>query len=146
MFFILRAGVFPLTFGVAFVGTAVALASAGILPPARDAGANWRMAGMLSVGGIPQRSTVCATVSPRGGGSDDTTTIQNAIEACPIGQVVRLTAGTFTISEGNFILANRGITLRGAGPGSTILQRSGGAVMNQEQPGNNPSPIVIVGP
>src|SRR5437764_810323 len=95
MFFILRAGLFPLTFGVAFLGAAVGLAQAGILPPDRDAGANWRMAGMLSVGGIPQRSTVCATVSPRGGGSDDTTNIQNAIKACPIDQVVQLTAGAF---------------------------------------------------
>lgn len=146
MSFILRAVLFPLTFGVAFVGAAVALAHAGILPPDRDAGANWRMAGMLSVGGIPKRTTVCATVGPRGGGSDDTTNIQNAIKACPIGQVVRLTAGAFTIAEGNYILVNRGITLRGAGPGRTILQRSGGAVMNQELPGNNPSPIVIVGP
>src|SRR5262249_22333330 len=59
----------------------------GLLPPDRNASANWQMAGMLSVGGIPKRTTVCATVRPRGGGNDDTTTIQNAIDACPPDQV-----------------------------------------------------------
>src|SRR4051794_9603902 len=41
------------------------------LPADRDASANWRMAGMLSAGGIPDRTTVCATVSPLGRGQDD---------------------------------------------------------------------------
>ena len=74
---------------------------------------------MLSVGGIPNRTTVCANVSPLGGNKDDTNNIQAKIEACPIGQVVQLAAGRFTIAEGNYVLLDRGITLRGAGPGST---------------------------
>ena len=40
----------------------------GILPADRDASANWRMAGMLSVRGIPNRTTVCASISPLGEG------------------------------------------------------------------------------
>ena len=43
----------------------------GLLPPDRDASANWQMAGMLSVGGIPNRTTVCATVSALGSGQDE---------------------------------------------------------------------------
>jgi len=118
----------------------------GLLPPDRDASANWQMAGMLSVGGIPNRTTVCATVSPLGSGQDDTADIQNAINACPLGQVVSLSAGTFTIAEGNYVLLNKGITLRGAGAGVTTLQRTDGAQLGNYAPGSNPSPMIIVGP
>jgi len=124
----------------ATVGTQQAL-----LPPDRDASANWKMAGMLSVGGIPNRTTVCATVSPKGGGADDTANIQNAINACPAGQVVNLSAGIFTIAEGNYVALNKGITLRGAGPGVTTLQRTNGAKLNSYIPGSNPSPMIVVG-
>src|SRR4051794_32664323 len=54
------------------------------LPADRDASANWRKAGLLSVGGIPTRTTVCATVTPLGNGQDDTARIQTAIDACPL--------------------------------------------------------------
>ena len=36
--------------------------------------------------------------------------------------------------------------MRGAGAGSTILTRSGGATLNNVNPGNNPSPVIILGP
>ena len=117
----------------------------GILPADRDASANWRMAGMLSVGGIPKRTTVCKTVSPLGADKDDTRDIQNAIEACPPGQVVALSAGAFTIGEGHFVQLNRGVTLRGAGPGLTTLERTNGAKLNSYVPGAKPSPIIVVG-
>ena len=124
--------------------------ASGLLPTARDVWANWKMAGMLSAGGIPTRTTVCATVNPRGSGLDDTANIQNVINACPAGQVVSLAAGTFTISEGSFILLNKGITLRGANPGSTIIQRTNGChSLSSSSSGNcgsNPSPFIIVGP
>jgi hypothetical protein len=116
------------------------------LPSDRNVSANWQMAGMQSVGGIPNRSTVCATVNPLGGGKDDTANIQNAIEACPLGDVVSLAAGTFTVAEGNHLLIDRGVTLRGAGASSTILTRTGGATLNSDNPGSNPSPMVILGP
>ena len=57
-----------------------------------------------------------------------------------------LGAGTFTIAEGNYVLLNKGITLRGAGPGQTILQRTNGAMLNSYTPGSKPSPMIIVGP
>jgi hypothetical protein len=117
-----------------------------LLPADRNASANWRMAGMLSLGGIPIRTTVCATVSPLGNHQDDTNNIQNAINKCPLGQVVSLTAGTFTIAEGHYAMINKGITLRGAGPDVTRLQRTDGATLGSYRPGNNPSPMIIVGP
>jgi hypothetical protein len=102
---------------------------ASILPPANDASANWKMAGMQSVGGIPNRTTVCATLTSNGG-ADNSTAINNAISACPPGEVVMLAAGTFNIAESSLIYVNNGVTLRGAGPGQTIINVPNGAVMN----------------
>jgi polygalacturonase len=99
---------------------------------------------MLSVGGIPARTTLCATINASGG--DDTNAINAAIGNCPAGQVVSLGAGTFTIGEGNLILLNKGITLRGQGAGKTTLQRTGGAVFGSGNPGSNPTPIIYVSP
>jgi hypothetical protein len=117
-----------------------------LLPPDRNASANWQMAGMLSQGGIPNRTTVCQTVNPRGSGQDDTSNINTAIGNCPLGEVVSLAAGTFTIAEGNYVALNKGITLRGAGPGVTTLQRTNGAKLGTYIPGSNPSPMIIAGP
>ena len=67
---------------------------------------------------MPARTTVCATVNAAsyGNGSPDATAgIQAAIEACPVGQVVQLSAGTFSRAEPPFSI-NKGIVLRGAGP------------------------------
>ncbi|HWA89696.1 MAG TPA: hypothetical protein VG889_06645 [Rhizomicrobium sp.] len=111
-----------------------------------DAQANWRMAGMLAEGGIPNRTAVCATLAPRGAGKDDTAAIQNAIDACPDGQVVQLAAGRFTIEEGNLVLIHKPVTLRGAGPGATVLTRKGGAKLGSDQPGESPSPMIVLGP
>jgi hypothetical protein len=89
--------------------------TSGVLPSYNDAYANWKNAGLLSVGGIPNRTTVCATVNPKGGGADDLADVQNAINNCPAGEVVQLGAGTFTISMSEHINLDRGITLRGSG-------------------------------
>jgi hypothetical protein len=115
-----------------------------ILPPDRDASANWKMAGMLSQGGIPNRATICATINPRGSGQDDTANIQNGINACPAGQVVQLAAGTFTIAEGSTIHLNKAITLRGSGPTATILNRPNGAEIGSYFPGSSPSAIIVI--
>lgn len=117
-----------------------------ILPADRDASANWRKAGMLSMGGIPARTVVCSTVSPLGNHQDDTNRIQNAINNCPLGQVVSLAAGVFTVAEGNYVMINKGITLRGGGPSVTTLRRTDGASPGSYRPGGNPSPMIIVGP
>ena len=73
------------------------------------------LANGLSVGGIPNRTTVCATASPLGNAQDDTHNIQDAINNCPSGQVVQLGVGVFTVGDGKYVLINKGITLRGAG-------------------------------
>ena len=87
-----------------------------MLPSYDDAYANWKNAGLQSVGGIPNRTTVCATVNPLGGGQDDFTDIQNAINKCPAGQVVQLGAGAFTVHLADLpIQVSTGIVLRGTG-------------------------------
>jgi hypothetical protein len=76
-------------------------------------------------GGVPSRTTVCATISAAtygNGSTDATAAIQNAINACPANQVVYLPAGTYRISS--TINLNRAVVLRGAGANSTTLQRS----------------------
>lgn len=102
--------------------------------------------GLNAVGGIPVRNTIHATLSPRGGVLDDTAQIQAAIDACPVGQVVKLNSGTFLINSGNYVLINRGVTLRGNGPTLTILSKTDGAHPDTEAVGANPSPLIVVGP
>jgi hypothetical protein len=90
--------------------------TSGVLPSYDDAYANWKNAGLQSVGGIPNRTTVCATVNPLGGGKDDFTNIQNAINKCPVGDVVQLGAGAFTVHMTDLpIQISTGIVLRGTG-------------------------------
>src|SRR5579872_3714461 len=90
--------------------------TSGVLPAYDDAYANWKNAGLQSVGGIPSRTTVCATVNPLGGGKDDFTDIQNAINKCPAGEVVQLGAGAFTVHLADLpIQISTGIVLRGTG-------------------------------
>jgi hypothetical protein len=73
-------------------------------------------------GGVPARSTVCASLeaSTYGGGAQDATAgIQAALDACPEGQVVALSAGTFAISR--TLQITKGIVLRGQGPSLTKI-------------------------
>lgn len=97
--------------------------------------------GLMSVGGIPNRTGVCATLSPSGG--EDSDDIQNAIDACPAGQVVQLTAGTFNVDD--LILIHKAVTLRGAGMGQTILRKTNGASPNSDTFAEA-EPMVILGP
>src|SRR5258706_2908416 len=86
----------------------------GVLPHYNDANANWRNAGMQSVGGIPNRTTICGLVlTPLGGGMDDKPQIQTAINNCTVGQVVQLGVGRFIIGESETLNIEKGITLRG---------------------------------
>ena len=88
----------------------------GLLPSYDDAYANWSNAGLQSVGGIPNRTTICATVNPLGGGQDDFTNIQNAINNCKAGEVVQLGAGAFSVHLADLpIHISTGIVLRGTG-------------------------------
>ena len=62
------------------------VAAAGFLPA--DRSTTWKP-GLMGVGGIPVRSTICATLTPGGGTSDDTARIQVAINSCPVGEEKR---------------------------------------------------------
>ena len=98
----------------------------GVLPSYDDAYANWQIAGLLGVGGIPSRSTQCgSTLTPSGG--DDTSQINAAITACTAGQVVQLGAGTFDIAMASMIKLNKGVTLRGTGTCSATYSVTSGA-------------------
>ncbi len=102
--------------------------------------------GMMAVGVVPARSTVCARVdaSTYGNGSVESSKgIQAAINACPEGQVVQLSAGTFLAN--NYVIIPKGITLRGAGAGMTILRKTNGAKMN-EWTSPDAQPNIIIGP
>lgn len=80
---------------------------------------DWSQAGIP--GGIPSRNTICATLSPGATSAQ----INSAINACPAGQVVFLSAGTYNLNAGINIQNRHNITLRGAGPDQTILKFSG---------------------
>jgi hypothetical protein len=88
-------------------------------------------------GGIPARTTVCASLGADsfGNGSRDAAGhIQAAIAACPVGQVVRLSAGVFRVDRTIFI--GKGVVLRGAGPTATQLRMTSGYTGG---------PIVLIG-
>jgi Pectate lyase superfamily protein len=116
--------------------------------------------GMISKGGIPTRTTVCATLAAGNGVADDSSRVQAAIDGCPSGQVVKLGAGTFVIN--NTLLLRSSITLLGAGAGSTVLKKTNGAraristvvngtngILTPIDPSSysyDAQPIIIVGP
>jgi len=119
----------------------------GVLP--EDRRTTWNP-GLNSVGGIPARSELCASISAAtyGDGAQDATAgIQAALDACPEGAVVQLSAGTFTI-DADVLYLRKGVTLRGAGRRGaelTLLQRTNGATEGTYVPGVS-MPIVVVGP
>ena len=74
--------------------------------------------------------------------------IQAAIDAAPPGQVVQLAAGTFTVN--NYLLIDKGITLRGTvdpvtNAPLTFLQKTNGATAGSYTAPDY-QPIIIVGP
>jgi hypothetical protein len=95
------------------VGTAVVSVSTfNLIPAVRRTVWNPGIAG-----GVPARTTVCATVNAStygNGASDATAGIQAALDACPVGQVVQLSSGDFKITD--TIALTKGIVLRGMGP------------------------------
>jgi hypothetical protein len=104
---------------VALAGFASVAGATYSLPASRSV--QWQ--GNVGVlGDIPSRTTIYKTLSPSGG--NDATAIQSAISACPSGQVVKLSAGTFSV--GSPITVKSGVTLRGAGMGTTIIKGASG--------------------
>src|SRR5262245_50198812 len=78
---------------------------------------DWSTAGVT--GGIPNRTTICSTLSP----GVSSAQINSALASCPAGQVVLLNAGTYNLSSGINLKSN--VTLRGAGANRTILNFTG---------------------
>ncbi|MEI6560767.1 MAG: glycosyl hydrolase family 28-related protein [Verrucomicrobiota bacterium] len=104
-------------------------------------------------GGVPIRTTIFANVknapyNALGDGShDDTSAIQSAINACPANQVVYIPTGNYRVT-GMFTI-NSPITVRGDGPGKTIINANGSgravfafnAATNDYSYGTPPTPI-----
>jgi hypothetical protein len=112
---------------------------------AADRATQWKPGATLN-GGIPNRTTVCATLDASAygnGASEASGAIQSALDACPAGQVVALSAGTFRVN--NHVRISKGITLRGAGAGVTTLQKTNGSKPNVDGVPDQ-QPIVIIGP
>lgn len=116
--------------------------------------------GMMSKGGISTRNTIFTTLTPNG--TEDTSQIQTALDNCPAGQVVLLSAGTFKFSTVQTpLIIHTGITLRGSGAGVTFLQKVGAGAAQPRlgtlvggttipypvgQSGLDNAPIILVGP
>ena len=80
---------------------------------------DWSQAGIP--GSIPNRTAFCATLNPGATAAQ----INSAIAACPSGQVVFLSAGTYNLSAGIDFAGKSNVTLRGAGPDLTTLVFTG---------------------
>jgi len=76
---------------------------------------DWRNVGIA--GGIPNRTSVCATFNPGATAAQ----INSAIASCPNGQVVILNAGTYNIVAIDFGGGKSNVTVRGAGADQTFL-------------------------
>src|SRR5207247_7512491 len=72
-------------------------------------------------GVVPNRTTVCATLSPRA----TYTQINSAIAACNNG-VVFLNPGTYNLAGGILFNNKSNVTLRGSGPDRTFLKFTAG--------------------
>lgn len=73
-------------------------------------------------GGVPQRTTVCATLSATGKGDD--AAINAALASCPDNEVVLLNAGTYNIKNA-IIWSKSNVVLRGSGgPGVAAAQQT----------------------
>jgi hypothetical protein len=98
-----------------FAGSLHAQAWSGVIPSSRAV--DWSTAGVI--GGIPARTTICTTLTS----SASVAQINAALAACPSGQTVLLSAGTYNVTGTIQIPSN--VTLRGAGTLLTILNASG---------------------
>jgi hypothetical protein len=117
-------------------------ACAYTLPPSRVT--QWTP-GLMTKGGIPSAAwPVCNAIPLTPSGGDDSAQINAKIAACPPRRVIQLGPGTFLMGQGQFILVNKGVVLRGAGAGVTILKNPRNHPPIQDPP--DTVPIVIVGP
>jgi hypothetical protein len=100
-----------------------------ILPPER---ATLWNPGLNAVGGIPTTRAICGDTEIQPNGSDDTDTIQKALDTCPDNTVVQLGEGTFNIvgteSRWGLKINRSNITLRGKGRDKTKLLKNPGSI------------------
>ena len=115
---------FPLIL-LCFSVYSAAQSSSGVIDSSRVI--DWSNAGIP--GGIPNRTTVCTTLSPGATASQ----ISSALTSCPANQVVALNAGTYSLSGGIDFSGANNVTLRGAGPDQTLLVFSSGAASCETQ-------------
>jgi Pectate lyase superfamily protein len=112
-----------------FLGLSSALYSGATIIPV-DRTAPWE--GNVGVpGGIPTRTAIYKNIVTDLGADptgvvDCTAIVQNALQSCPAGQVVYAPAGTFRLNSRVYTAWSvNNVTLRGAGPGVTILKGYG---------------------
>ncbi len=113
-----------------------------------DRACTWSLAGMRTKGGVPSAAwPVCNATPLAPSGGDDSGPINDAIDGCAPGTVVQLGAGTFRMGQGNYVAIDKGVVLRGAGAGVTILENplNKPATQSNQAP-TDATPIVIVGP
>src|SRR6185503_18610015 len=108
------------SFALVFVALVFGTAETAQAQIAASRRIDWSQAGVS--GGIPNRSTICATLNPGATAAQ----INSAIAACPAGQVVKLNAGTYSLSSGIDFNARSNVTVRGDGPDRTFLVFTGG--------------------
>jgi len=117
--------------------TCTAMRSSASIIPA-DRRIDWSHAGIP--GGIPSRTTMCATLAAGATATD----INDAIEACDNG-VVMLAAGTYDLGSEQILVQRSNVTLRGAGPGLTILEYDGSDTAIELGSGNGGAIVNLVG-
>ncbi len=115
---------------------------AGIIPA--DRMTTWNP-GLNAVGGIPNRTTIYQTLSPRGGSLDDTAAIQRALDTCPRDQVVKLSPGTFNINGGGLHFRRSDCTLRGSGTGALGSGDGGTRLIKADRDTNRNFAVLYVG-
>jgi hypothetical protein len=89
---------------------------------------NWSNAGIP--GGIPNRTTICATIDAEiygDGVTDATQVITDAISNCPADQVVYIPEGIYNLTSRIYFNSKNRVSIRGDGPYSTILESNGGS-------------------
>jgi hypothetical protein len=107
-------------------GNAKAQAWSGVIDPTRAV--DWSTAGVP--GGIPTRTTICATLGTAGQAatfvqSVTAAQINSALSSCPANQVVFLNTGTYNLSASIVTQGKSNVTLRGAGADKTLLVFTG---------------------
>jgi hypothetical protein len=123
-------------------GAEAKVAAATLIPP--DRMTTWNP-GLNAVGGIPDRTTIFQTLSPRGDSLDDTAAIQRALDACPHDQVVKLGPGTFNVNGEGLHFRKSDCTLRGSGTGELGSGKGGTRLVKADRDTNRSFAVLYVG-